>query len=257
MPEQPELLSPAEETGTERELRHSLLPAWPPAGRGAPALLAARWGRWAGGAAGLQPSRAGRTQEVESQIMLVVFWDVPSPARSLEYAGCWATGKGKAGARSWLPTQRRGRWEGRRSGRTALGRGAVCRSGAPSLGRLGEMGPRAGTAPVGGKSLPRLLQLSKRAGASLAWHTCSECPRQAASAAPRRLQPPPSTARRTSPSPPLPARLQPAPLQRVCQGAEPAGSSSSSYHARSTQAGGRPPPACCGPAALPLGYNML
>lgn len=56
---------------------------------------------------------------------------------------------------------------------------------------------------------------------------------------------------------PVSARLQPAPLQRVCLGAEPAGSSSSSYHSRSTQAGGRPPPACCGPAAPPLGYNML
>lgn len=190
--------------------------------------------------------------------MLVVFWDVPSPARSSECAGCWAPGKGKIGARSWLPTPQRGGWEGRRmgrrTGRTALGRGAECSSGAPSPGRLGEMGPRAGAAPVGGKELAQASAALKVHWSLTSLACLLRVPEASSDHCPAA---PPASTWHSLQDVPVSARLQPAPLQRVCLGAEPAGSSSSSYHSRSTQAGGRPPPACCGPAAPPLGYNML
>lgn len=181
----------------------------------------------------------------------------PLPAaRSALGAGLQA--RGRLGQGPGFPPRsgaggRAGGWAGGRAGRRWAGE--LCAAWELLLqGSWGETGPRVGTAPVGGKSLPRLLQLSKCTGASSAWHAWLQVPEASSDHCPAA---PPASTWHSLQDVPVSARLQPAPLQRVCLGAEPAGSSSSSYHSRSTQAGGRPPPACCGPAAPPLGYNML
>lgn len=127
----------------------------------------------------------------------------PLPAaRSALGAGLQA--RGRLGQGPGFPPRsgaggRAGGWAGGRAGRRWAGE--LCAAWELLLqGSWGETGPRVGTAPVGGKSLPRLLQLSKCTGASPAWRACSECLRQAATTALQHLQPPPGTACRTSPS---------------------------------------------------------